>query len=187
MKQNSFEILMNNSGWKNDDRIFISVATTPLNSRSNPPLSLIVHLLADILNTVDHRDSLLLGWIIFSPQRSQNQIQMCGFRQRSQRIAAALNVRRLWQGWISPSIPGLMCAHLIPNVFLCWRRKLSSNCQKRVFLRFRVFSCCLILQAASHRSLFSVSRSVGFYASNSHSQKKYEVITTVSVFPCTKA
>ncbi len=57
-----------------------------------------------------------------------------------------------------------------------------------MFLRFTVFSCCLILQAASHQSLFcSVSHSVGFYASNSNSQKKYEVITTVSVFLCTKA
>lgn len=75
-------------------------------------------------------------------------------RLRSQRIAAAMNVHRLWQGWISPSMPGLMCAHLIPNIFICWRRKLSSNCQHWVFLRFRLFSCCLILQAASHRRLF---------------------------------
>lgn len=108
-------------------------------------------------------------------------------RLRSQRIAAAMNVHRLWQRWISPSMSGLMCVHLIPTIFLCWRRKLSSNCQHWVFLRFRGFSCCLILQAASHRSFSSVSRSVGFYTSNSNSQKKYEVITTVSVFPCTKA
>lgn len=59
------------------------------------------------------------------------------------------------------------------------------NCPQTVSIEcFTVFSCCLILHLTA---AFFVSRAMGFHASNSHSQKKYEVITTVSVFPCTKA
>ncbi len=60
MKKNSMRV----DKWWQDFHFCLNYS---INNRSKPPLSLIVHLLMDILNTVDHRDSLLLGWIIFSP------------------------------------------------------------------------------------------------------------------------